>query len=133
MILYSTILYITNIIIILGLVFYLVFLVADRHYGLIKSICSYLLFKISRNKNLGNDKGIMWYYHNPIYFFRMVFITVLLLLNITLIGQLMNSVLFNRTEWLITLSPICWGLVLINTYLTESKKKITNGLKNNFN
>lgn len=128
MMLYSTVFYILNILIILGLVFYLVFLVADRSYGLMKSICSYLILKISRKK-IGNDEGIIWYYNNPIYFFRMIFIIVLLLLNITLIGQLMNSVLFNRTEWLITLSPMCWGLVLINTYLTENKKR----LRNNFN
>ena len=109
----STVLYILNIVIILSLAFYLVFLISDRKYGLTRSLIA-CLFR--------NYKGVNWYKDNPIYFVRILYVTVLLLINITLIGQLMNSVLFNRTMWLLTLSPCVWLCVFLDTWLREHKR-----------
>lgn len=113
---FSTTLYILNILIILSLIFYLVFLVADRKHSLIKSVLSYLIFK--------NSKGLWWYACNPLYIVRMGYIVVLLLINITLIGQLMNSALFNRTIWLLVLSPLAWSFVLVSTWLKERENRL---------
>lgn len=113
---FSTVLYIANILVILSLIFYLVFLVSDRKYSLLKSVISSLIF--------GRHNGINWYLSNPLYVVRTIYINVLLLINITLIGQLMNSLLFNRTIWLLTLSPIVWSLVLISTWLKERDGKL---------
>lgn len=110
----TTLLYIANIIIILLLAFYLVYLISDRRYGLLRSLIARLF---------GHRDGLIWYWQNPLYLVRIIFITVLLLINITLIGQLMNSTLFNRTVWLINLSPLAWLMVLLSTYLSEHKNK----------
>lgn len=111
----STILYIANILIILSLVFYLVFLVSDRRYSVLRSIIASVVFK--------KHDGVKWYWCNPIYVVRMLYIVVLLMINITLIGQLMNSALFNRTIWLLVLSPIVWSITFLHTWLKEREKK----------
>ena len=110
----STALYVLNISIIQALIFYLVYLVSDRKHGLLMSIIM-LIF--------GFGKCMKWYWDNPIYLVRSIYATVLLLINITLIGQLMNSALFNRTLWLLVLSPLVWFVSALYTWMREREIK----------
>lgn len=111
-------LHITNIVVIMSLTFYLRAMISEKPYSWILAILYYIL---SKGKN---KKGLYWFRDNPIYIFNMLLVLVLLLINLTLMGQLMRSDILTRPIFNFILSPAAWGLVLITKYLSEQKRKI---------
>lgn len=110
-----TTLHVMNIITIMILIFYLVWFVADKRHSLFWAVYWYII-------TLGKYKdGLQWYCNNPIYIAYRMLIVALLLINITLIGQLIDSEIFERPVYLLLLSPCVWALVLWVSYLNNKK------------
>lgn len=110
-----TTLHVMNIITIMILIFYLVWFVADKRHSLFWGVYWYII-------TLGKYKeGLQWYFNNPIYIAYRMLIAALLLINITLIGQLIDSEIFERPVYLLLLSPCVWALVLWVSYLNNKK------------
>lgn len=109
------ILHIVNIIVIMALICHLLFKISEMKYSVYWSIVRYLRFKDSR--------GVNWIGSNYIYVFYILLVCVLCMINITLIGQLMNNSIFNRPIFLLMLSPIAWTIVLIHFKYVDWKLK----------
>lgn len=110
-------LHILNISVIMGLIFYLRYTISDKPYSLVLSL---FFFIITFGKT---NRGTRWFYKNPIYVYHMFLILVLLLINLTLMGQLIKSDILTRPLFNLILSPIAWLLVLITKHLASKPKK----------
>lgn len=111
---FLTLLHIINISVIMLLMGHLMFRIKRMKYSVYWSIMRMIRF---------NDmRGVKWLGQNMIYFLYMIFIVILFLIDITLIGQLMNNSIFNRPVFLLLLSPLAWLSVII--YFSYSAKKI---------
>lgn len=85
-------------------------------YGVYWSVVRAIRFKDMR--------GVSYLRDNLIYFLYMFIVVVLFLIDITLIGQLMNNAIFNRPLFLLLLSPLAWGAVFV--YFNYSGKRLKN-------
>lgn len=110
-----TILHIINISVIILLIGHLAIRVKSMKYGVYWSIVRVIRFK--------DRRGVNWLWENKIYLLYMAIIVIMFLINITLIGQLLNNSVFNRPIFILLLSPLAWSAVLI--YFNMTKKKIS--------
>lgn len=111
---FLTFLHILNIIAIMFLAFYIRHVQGSKPYSLFWSILFFLCFSFN---------GIKWFISHPIYLVRQLLFLTLICIDITLIGQLIESSIFHRPVFLLFLSPIAWVLVLlVNYYNTERKR-----------
>lgn len=80
-------------------------------------------WSVVRAIRFGDRRGINYLSENWMYFIYMGLVIVLFLIDITLIGQLMNNQIFNRPLFLLLLSPLAWGAVFIYFNYTAKKLK----------
>lgn len=112
---FLTALHVLNIIAIMVLVFYIRHVQGHKPYSLFWSIIFFLFFLSAR--------GIKWFLANPIYLVRQLLFLILIAIDITLIGQLMENSIFNRPVFILFLSPLAWTLVMLSHYYSEQRHK----------
>jgi len=112
---FLTALHVLNIMAIMGLIFYIRHIQGDKPYSLFWSLV-FFIFCMSMT-------GIRWFLRNPLFLIRQLLFVVLICINITLIGQLMENSIFNRPIFLLFLSPIAWMLVWGVTYYSHHTEK----------
>lgn len=110
-----TALHVLNICIIMLFIFYLVWFVSDKKHSL---FWGFYWFIITMGRH---REGLIWYASNPIYIVYRFIIIILLGIDITLIGQLIDSDIFNKPIWLLFLSPCIFTLFLIATYINNKR------------
>lgn len=109
-----TILHIINISVIMVLMCHLLIRIRGMKYS--------VYWSIMRTIRFDDRRGLIYLKQNWSYFIYMFFVVVLFFINITLIGQLLNNSIFDRPIFLLTLSPLAWGCVLL--YFRYTYKKV---------
>lgn len=110
---FLTFLHILNIIAIMSLAFYIRIIQGSKPYSLFWSIIFFLCF---------NFNGIKWFISHPVYLVRQLLFVILISIDITLIGQLIESSIFHRPIFMLMLSPIAWFLILLYNYYTDHRE-----------
>lgn len=108
-----TVLYIINIIVIMGLIGYLIGSVTEMKWGLYWSFARAIIHK--------DYRGINWIKNHPIKIVDLFLALALFFIDMTLIGKLMESDILTRPVFTLALSPIAWGLVILYISLTNKR------------
>lgn len=108
---FYTLLHAINILTIMATAFYIKYTILHKPYSLIWSVVFFALGLSS--------KGVTWFCNNPSFLIRQLLFFVLLLIDITLIGQLIDKSIFHRPIFIMVLGPAGWGLVLLREYFRD--------------
>lgn len=104
-----TFLHIINIITVMLLAFYIRHVQGNKPYSLFWSVIFFLCFSYN---------GIKWFISHPVYLVRQLIFGILICIDITLIGQLIENNSFYHPIFILFISPVALGITLLcNRYI----------------